>query len=117
MVISGSDSGIIDTPEKVAEMTVKCFTESVPEGMPGIVFLSGGQTEKQACANLNAMNIGDKKHPWELSYSFGRALQSSALKVWSGKEENITKAQEVFAQRAKLASLARSGEYNAEMEN
>ncbi len=115
MVISGMDAGE-DAPEKVAEMTVKCFREVVPRGMPGIVFLSGGQTEAQASANLNAMNMGDEMHPWELSFSYGRALQASTLKAWGGKEENVIQAQETFAHRAKLTSLARAGEYSEEME-
>ena len=117
MVISGQDSGLIDSPETVAEMTVKCFSETVPVNVPGIVFLSGGQTEEQACANLNAMNLISKACPWQLSFSYGRALQQSALKAWAGKVENIEKAQRVFAKRAKLVSLARSGVYSLEMEN
>ena len=117
MIISGQDSGLIDDPETVAEMTVKCLSETVPVNVPGIVFLSGGQTEKQACANLNAMNLVNQACPWQLSFSYGRALQQSALKAWAGKVENVEKAQKVFAQRAKLVSLARSGKYTAEMEN
>jgi len=115
MVLSGQDFDAIDSPQTVASMTVKCFNESVPSEVPGIVFLSGGQTEAQACANLNAMNVMGE-HPWELSYSFGRALQHSALNTWLGKAENASKAQEVFMHRAKLTSLARSGKYESEME-
>ncbi|MFH1291853.1 MAG: class I fructose-bisphosphate aldolase [bacterium] len=115
MVLSGQDFDGIDSPQTVASMTVKCFNESVPAEVPGIVFLSGGQTEAQACTNLNAMNVMGE-HPWELSYSFGRALQHSALNTWLGKVENVEKAQEVFTRRAKLTSLARSGKYKSEME-
>ncbi|PIT87688.1 MAG: fructose-bisphosphate aldolase class I [Candidatus Magasanikbacteria bacterium CG10_big_fil_rev_8_21_14_0_10_40_10] len=117
MVISGQNSGILDTPEKVAQMTVDCFKETVPPQVPGIVFLSGGQSEQQACSNLNAMNVNGQEQMWQLSFSFGRALQNSALQTWAGKEENIIKAQEVFLRRAKLSSLARSGQYKEEMEN
>jgi len=116
MILAGEDFDSIDEPDVVADMKIKCFLEVVPETVPGIVFLSGGQTEAQACANLNAMNVKDEKYPWELSYSFGRALQHSALNTWGGKAENISKAQEVFNHRAKLTSLARSGEYNSNME-
>jgi len=115
MVLSGQDSNNVDSPELVAEMTTKCFVEAVPETVPGIVFLSGGQTEAQACANLNAMNKDNKKYPWELSFSFGRALQYSALNTWKGKTENVFEAQNIFMQRAKLTSLARSGEYKEEI--
>lgn len=117
MVISGQDSGVVDNPETVAEMTVKCLLETVPANVPGIVFLSGGQTEEQACANLNAMNLISHARPWQLSFSYGRALQQSTLKAWSGKTENVEKAKKVFANRAKLVSLARSGKYTSEMEN
>ncbi|MBU2542622.1 fructose-bisphosphate aldolase, partial [Patescibacteria group bacterium] len=115
MVISGIDAPK-DTPETVADMTVKCFRESIPAGMFGIVFLSGGQTEVQACENLNAMNCTDDLHPWELSFSYGRALQASTLKAWLGKDENIESAQQVFLKRCKLTSLARSGEYSVNLE-
>lgn len=116
MVIAGKDAEK-NTSEKVAEMTVKCFRKVVPLGMPGIVFLSGGQTEQEACENLNAMNCNDDMHPWELSFSYGRALQASTLQAWRGKEENVEVAQKVFLKRCKLTSLARSGEYDLSLEN
>jgi len=116
MVISGQESQK-DTAEMVADMTVKCFRETVPMDVSGIVFLSGGQTEQQACENLNAMNMTDEMHPWELSFSYGRALQASVLKAWVGKDENIETAQKMLLHRSKLTSLARSGEYNSELEN
>ncbi|MBT4120579.1 MAG: fructose-bisphosphate aldolase class I [Candidatus Magasanikbacteria bacterium] len=116
MVIAGQDAQK-DTPETVADMTVKCFREVVPKDVSGIVFLSGGQTERQACENLNAMNSTDEMHPWELSFSYGRALQASTLKAWLGKDENIKNAQEVFLHRCKMTSMARSGEYSGDLEN
>ncbi|MFH1946966.1 MAG: class I fructose-bisphosphate aldolase [Candidatus Magasanikbacteria bacterium] len=116
MVTSGLEDEK-DTPEVVAEMTIKCFHECVPHEVPGIVFLSGGQTEKQACENLNAMNSTDEIHPWELSFSYGRALQASTLQAWAGKDENIEMAKQVFLHRCKMTSLARSGEYSPNLEN
>ena len=83
--------------------------------MPGIVFLSGGQTDEDATANLNAMNaLGS--HPWELSFSYGRALQAPALKAWGGDPEQVEEAQKAFYRRAKFNSAARSGSYAPEME-
>jgi fructose-bisphosphate aldolase, class I len=103
------------TPEQVAERTIACFKDVVPADVPGITFLSGGQTEQEACENLNAMNLlGD--HPWELSFSYGRALQAATLKAWDGKEENKASAQVTFLKRAKLTSKARLGTYSSELE-
>jgi len=116
MILAGEEFSQTDEPNVVAEMTIKCFLESIPAAVPGIVFLSGGQTEVQACSNLNAMNDKGQKYPWELSYSFGRALQHSALHAWGGKVENISQAQEVFINRAKLTSLARYGKYTLDMD-
>ncbi|MBI2443954.1 MAG: fructose-bisphosphate aldolase class I [Candidatus Magasanikbacteria bacterium] len=117
MVIAGKEAPAQATPPQVAEQTVQCFVKIIPAEVPGLVFLSGGQSEKEACANLNAMNIpGAPAHPWELSFSYGRALQSSALEAWGGKAENVAKAQEVFAHRAKLVSAARSGIYQPALE-
>ena len=115
MVISGSDCPVQADVEEVASKTMYCFEQTVPAAVPGIVFLSGGQSEKQATEHLNAMNqMG--KHPWEISYSFGRALQASALATWQGKAENVSAAQDAFLHRAKLTSAARDGEYNTDME-
>jgi len=110
MIISGLENKI-DLPADVANKTIACFTESVPAEVKGIVFLSGGQSEDQACANLNAINNKKifKKLPWRLTYSFGRALQNSALEVWQGKDENFATAQKVFLLSAKKASLASRG--------
>jgi fructose-bisphosphate aldolase class I len=83
--------------------------------VPGIVFLSGGQSEVQATANLSAMNAMGQ-HPWQLSFSYGRALQDSALKTWAGKAENVDKARKAFLHRAKMNGLARDGKYAESME-
>lgn len=104
--------------DEVAQKTLQCFNETVPAEVPGIVFLSGGQSEPESCVNLNAINklAKEKNMPWKLTFSYGRALQNSALKNWSGKEENKIKSQEIFAHRAQLASAASVGKYNPEME-
>ncbi len=109
MVISGSDCSEQASAKQVAEMTVKCLKETVPEDVGGITFLSGGQSEKQACETLNEINKLSADCPWALSFSYGRALQTSTLKTWGGKVENFKEAQETFLKQAKLASLAREG--------
>jgi fructose-bisphosphate aldolase class I len=115
MVISGKDCSEQASPEEVAEATVRCFRSVVPAAVPGIVFLSGGQSDELATANLNAMNrIGP--HPWELSFSYGRALQAPALKAWNGEEAKVGAGQEALAHRARLNGAARSGEYTPDME-
>jgi fructose-bisphosphate aldolase, class I len=115
MVVSGYDSAEQASHEEVAEWTVKCLKRHVPAAVPGIVFLSGGQTDEDATANLNAMNsIGP--HPWELSFSYGRALQAPALKAWRGDPGNVEDAQKAFYRRAKFNGAARSGSYAPEME-
>lgn len=115
MVTPGKDSQDKQSPEVVAESTVRCLKEVVPAEVPGIVFLSGGQTPEEATANLNAMNVLGGA-PWELSFSFGRALQTPVLEAWKGKVENKNAAQKVFNHRARLNSKARTGEYKPEME-
>jgi fructose-bisphosphate aldolase class I len=115
MVIPGKKAPQQWTPKQIAEATVRCFLRTVPAAVPGIVFLSGGQTPTEATANLDAMNkLG--KHPWELSYSYGRALQDEALKAWLGKPENVAAGQKMFAHRGHLCSAARFGKYEAGME-
>ena len=115
MVLSGYDSPQQASHEQVAEETIRCFKRHVPAAVPGIVFLSGGQSDEDATANLNAMNaIGP--HPWQLSFSYGRALQAPALKAWGGKEENVEAAQRAYYHRAKMNSAARTGMYAPEME-
>ena len=114
MVISGKVCPQQAGAEEIAQTTVDCFLEVVPAAVPGIVFLSGGQSEVQATENLNAINqIGG---PWALSYSYGRALQASALEAWAGDPANAEAAQAVFAHRARMNSLAVRGEWSAEME-
>ena len=90
--------------------------QSVPPAGPGIVFLSGGQSEAEATANLNAINVRHKNLPWKLSFSYGRALQQSALRAWSGEAANVQAGQSAFALRAKLNALAARGAYSPAME-
>ena len=116
MVLSGYDCSEQASVEQVAEMTVDCFLNTVPAAVPGIAFLSGGQSDELATAHLNAMNQIDNK-PWNLTFSYGRALQASALKAWSGKDENVSSAQDALMKRAKFNSLATKGEFSADMEN
>ncbi|XP_020222535.1 LOW QUALITY PROTEIN: fructose-bisphosphate aldolase, cytoplasmic isozyme 1-like [Cajanus cajan] len=110
MVTPGSDSPKV-APEVIAEYTVQALRRTVPAAVPGIVFLSGGQSEEEATLNLNAMNKLEVLKPWTLSFSFGRALQQSTLKTWGGKKENIGKAQESFLARCKANSEATLGKY------
>jgi fructose-bisphosphate aldolase class I len=115
MVLSGYDaSGRADVQE-VAEQTIRCFRRHVPAAVPGIVFLSGGQTDEDATAHLNAMNAMGP-HPWELSFSYGRALQAPSLKSWGGEEANVAAGQAAYLHRAKMNGLARSGSYSPDME-
>lgn len=104
------------SPEIVAEKTLQCFEEVVPKDVAGIVFLSGGQSESEACKNLNAIVKKAQNAPWKFSYSFGRALQNTTLAVWSGKVENTELAQQAFLHRAELVSAASLGQYNPELE-
>ena len=115
MVLSGYDCSEQASVEQVAEMTVDCFLNTVPASVPGIAFLSGGQSDELATAHLNAMNQIDNI-PWNLTFSYGRALQAPALKSWSGKDKNISSAQDAFMKRAKFNSLATKGEFSADME-
>jgi fructose-bisphosphate aldolase class I len=115
MVISGKGSPTQASAEEVAEWTIKCFREHVPEAVPGIVFLSGGQSDEQASENLNAINsLGEQ--PWVLSFSYGRALQAPALAAWSGDAGNVEAGQSQLALRARNNSAAVAGRYSAEME-
>ncbi len=114
MVVSGKGCPEQAPAEKIARLTVDCFLDHVPASIPGIVFLSGGQTEVEATANLNAINaIGG---PWPLSFSYGRALQASALEAWAGERGNAEAAQAAFAHRARMNALAAAGEWSAELE-
>ena len=115
MILPGTDSGEKIDTLKIAEMTIKCLEESVPSEVPGIAFLSGGQSEKQATKNLNQINVKNKTN-FIMTYSYGRALQQSALKFWSKDLKNIKGTQEVFNHRAKMCSLASKGEWSEEVE-
>jgi fructose-bisphosphate aldolase, class I len=102
-------------PAKVAEATVSCFRAVVPAAVPGIMFLSGGQGDEEATANLNAINqMGP--HPWQISFSYGRALQAPALQAWKGEDANAPAGQAAYLHRAHMNSLARSGSWTPELE-
>ena len=115
MVLPGKACPKPASVEEVAEATVRCLTRVVPAAMPGIVFLSGGQSPEQATRHLNAMNAMGE-HPWELSFSYGRALQGPSLKVWKGEASNVAMAQKLFYHRARCNGAARYGKYSEEME-
>ena len=117
MVISGKQCATQADVQEVADQTVKCLLENVPRELPGIVFLSGGQSDELATAHLNAMNASNPDLPWPLSFSYGRALQAACLKAWGGNAENIEAAQKALTHREKCNSLACKGEYSADMEN
>lgn len=115
MVISGTEASNRAGPREVAEATVRCLTAHVPAEVPGIAFLSGGQTAEEATEHLSIMNtLGP--HPWELSFSYGRALQAPALQAWQGKGDQYESGQQALFKRAKLNGLARNGGYAADME-
>lgn len=117
MILPGSDCSDQSNTEEIAETTVRCLLRSVPASVPGVTFLSGGQTSKLATERLNAMNAHHKSEmPWALAFSFSRALQHPSLDIWNGKDENVEKAQQALCHRAKLNSAACRGEYKAEME-
>jgi fructose-bisphosphate aldolase, class I len=115
MVLSGYDASARAGVQDVAEQTIRCFRRHVPAALPGIVFLSGGQTDEDATAHLNAMNAMGP-HPWELSFSYGRALQAPSLKAWAGEEANVAAGQAAYLHRAKMNGLARSGSYSPDLE-
>src|SRR3954453_16405324 len=115
MVLSGYEASDRASVEEVAEATLECFYKHVPAAVSGIVFLSGGQSDEDATAHLNAMNARGP-HPWELSFSYGRALQAPALKAWGGKPENVEAGQRAYYHRAKMNAAARTGMYAPEME-
>jgi fructose-bisphosphate aldolase class I len=111
MVLSGADCSEQAGVEEVARRTVETLKRTVPAAMPGIVFLSGGQSDEVATQHLNAMNkLGDRL-PWQLSFSYGRALQAAPLKAWAGNTENLATAQAAFLERAKANGAATLGTY------
>ena len=112
MVLPGLACPKQESDEAIADATVKCFLRTVPAAVPGITFLSGGQSAELASSRLNAMNVRFRsKIPWELSFSFGRALQQPALEIWNGKEADVQEAQKSLYHRAKCNFAARRGEY------
>jgi fructose-bisphosphate aldolase class I len=116
MVTPGKEHPSPATPEQVASATLRVFRRAVPAAVPSINFLSGGQTPQQATANLNAMNALSPRSPWELSFSYGRALQEPALQAWQGSPENRAATQQALYRRARLNGAARTGTYTADME-
>ncbi|MFA6171828.1 MAG: class I fructose-bisphosphate aldolase [Patescibacteria group bacterium] len=115
MVLPAKDSGEFAHPEEIAEATLRIFNKHLPKNLPGVAFLSGGQSEIEATMNLHAINQKGP-HPWKISFSYGRALQDSALKAWEGKEENKKAAQDKLLHRAKMKGAAAKGEYDREMD-
>ncbi|MCK9175754.1 MAG: fructose-bisphosphate aldolase class I [Desulforhopalus sp.] len=115
MVIAGMKCAQQGSVQQVAEATIRCMTRYVPAAVPGIVFLSGGQSAEDATDHLNAMNMLGL-HPWQISFSYGRALQAPVLTAWKGQEANLAAAQETFLKRCKLNGLARDGKYTRAME-
>ena len=115
MVISGKKCSDQASPQEVAEQTLRCLYRTVPAAVPGIAFLSGGQSAAVATEHLDLMNkMGP--HPWQLSFSYGRALQDEALRAWKGQSENVGEAQKVFSHRSALTGAARAGDYSPDME-
>jgi fructose-bisphosphate aldolase class I len=115
MVIAGKKCARQESVQRVAEATVRCMTRYVPAAVPGIVFLSGGQSAEDATDHLNAMNAMGP-HPWQVSFSYGRALQAPVLAAWKGQEGNLAAAQKMLLKRCELNGLARDGKYARSME-
>ena len=123
MVLSGKDATKRAPASEVARYTLQCFLETVPAAVPGIVFLSGGQSDDEATENLDAINKrvkelerSGKKVPWQLTFSYGRGLQAAPQKAWAGKKENVAAAQRAFAHRSRLTAAASTGAYSRDME-
>lgn len=117
MILPGLTCPKQESVNEVADATIKCLLRAVPAAVPGVTFLSGGQSSELASARLNAMNVRFKsKIPWKLSFSFGRAIQQPALGIWNGKEINVAEAQKALYHRAKCNLSARKGEYTTDME-
>jgi fructose-bisphosphate aldolase class I len=115
MVVPGQHSGKKASVEEVAEKTIKALKATVPPAVPGIAFLSGGQSDEEATAHLSAMNAMYDV-PWKLTFSYGRALQAAALNAWRGKAENVKAARAAFTHRARMNGLAATGGWRAELE-
>jgi fructose-bisphosphate aldolase class I len=114
MVIDGKKARKASV-EEVAERTVKVLRQTVPSAVPGIAFLSGGQSNEEATAHLSAINTGFSL-PWHVTFSYGRALQDMAIKAWGGKKENVAAGQRAFAHRAEMNHLAAKGSWKKELE-
>jgi fructose-bisphosphate aldolase class I len=118
MVLSGKDATERAPAEQVARYTLHCFLDTIPASVPGVVFLSGGQSDEEATVNLDAINrrAAEVGVPWQLSFSYGRGLQAAPQKAWSGKTDNISAAQRAYYHRAKVTAAARMGRYSPAME-
>jgi fructose-bisphosphate aldolase class I len=116
MILPGKDCKKKETGEKIAEMTLQCLENSVPKEVPGIAFLSGGQTEIEATKNLNLINKNNNTK-FIMSFSYGRALQQSALKYWGKNQDNIDNTQKIFDHRSEMNSLATNAKWTEELEN
>ena len=116
MILPGTKSDQTISNQEIAEATLECLKNSVPSSVPGIAFLSGGQTEIEAASNLNQINIANDTD-FIMTYSFGRALQQSALKFWSNDINNIAGTQKIFDHRAKMCTLAAQGKWSESLEN
>lgn len=115
MIIPGMKCARQESVQRVAEATIRCLARYVPAAVPGIVFLSGGQSAEDATDHLNAINMMGP-HPWQVSFSYGRALQAPVLAAWKGQEGNLAAAQKIFLKRCMLNGLARDGKYARAME-
>ncbi len=116
MVIAGKDCPQQAGIQQVAEETIRCLLSTVPKEVPGIAFLSGGQSDEDATAHLNAMNSMGQDFPWRVTFSYGRALQHAAMQAWNGNADNVAKAQAIAVHRARMNGLASNGEYEPELE-
>ncbi len=116
MVLAGERCPRQPSVQEVAEATLRCLRRTVPAVVPGIVFLSGGQRDELATAHLNAMNVLPGPHPWQLSFSYARALQAPALRAWRGDPARVAEGQKAFSHRARLNGAARFGRYTPELE-
>jgi fructose-bisphosphate aldolase class I len=116
MVLSGKECARQAGIPEVAAATVRCLRRAVPAAVPGVVFLSGGQSEERATAHLNAMNAPGTSHPWALSFSYGRALQDSAIRAWRGDPAKAAAGQRAFSHRARMNGAARRGQYTPDLE-
>jgi fructose-bisphosphate aldolase class I len=115
MVIAGQKCPKQASAAEVAALTVKCLKASVPSAVPGIAFLSGGQSDEAATEHLSLMNAQGNL-PWKLTFSYGRALQAAALKAWGGKAENVAAGQRAFTHRARMNGLAATGKWSRALE-